>query len=51
MAQLRVKARETALERYDLSKLLSKHLQLITQVANRSLPATVGRVESAMVLG
>jgi glycosyltransferase involved in cell wall biosynthesis len=50
MAQLRVKARETALERYDLSKLLSKHLQLITQVANRSLPATVGRVESGMVL-
>ncbi len=50
MAQLREKARETAIERYELSTLLSKHLQLITEVANRSLPATVGQVEPAMVL-
>lgn len=45
MAQLRQQARQTALERYDLTKLLSKQLQLITEVANRSLPATVGQLE------
>jgi glycosyltransferase involved in cell wall biosynthesis len=45
MAALRQQARQTVLERYDLTKLLSQQLQLITEVANRSLPATVGWVE------
>ncbi|NJK37005.1 MAG: glycosyltransferase [Oscillatoriales cyanobacterium RM1_1_9] len=45
MAEIRQRARETALERYNLSALLSQQLQLITEVANRSLPATVGRIE------
>ena len=38
MAQLRQKARETALERYSLQKLLPHHLQLIKDVADGSLP-------------
>ncbi|MGA9381531.1 MAG: glycosyltransferase family 4 protein [Phormidium sp.] len=37
MAQLRQKARETALERYSLEKLLPHHVQLIKDVANGSL--------------
>lgn len=36
MATLRANARKTALERYDLGKLLPQHLQLIQDVANRS---------------
>ncbi|AFY51069.1 glycosyltransferase [Nostoc sp. PCC 7524] len=36
MANLRANARKTALERYDLAKLLPQHLQLIQDVANRS---------------
>jgi len=42
MAEIRVKARQTALERYSLAKMLPQHLQLIEQVANRSMPPTVG---------
>ena len=42
MAELRVKARQTALEKYNLSKLLPQHLELISQVANRSYPPTIG---------
>ncbi|MFB2833544.1 glycosyltransferase family 4 protein [Floridanema evergladense] len=38
MAQLRQKARETALERYSLEMLLPGHIQLIKDVANGSLP-------------
>jgi glycosyltransferase involved in cell wall biosynthesis len=45
MAALRQQARQTVLERYDLTQLLSQQLQLITEVANRSLPATVGQAE------
>ena len=37
MAEIRVKARQTVLERYALSNLLVKHLELINQVANRTL--------------
>ncbi|NEO56198.1 MAG: glycosyltransferase [Okeania sp. SIO3B5] len=37
MAEIRVKARQTVLERYALSNLLVKHLELIHQVANRTL--------------
>jgi glycosyltransferase involved in cell wall biosynthesis len=36
-ADVRVKARETALERYDLKQLLPQHLQLIENVANRQV--------------
>lgn len=46
MADLRVKARETALERYDLSKLLSKQLQLIEQIAHGSHPTSGERTQS-----
>ncbi|MGL5083494.1 MAG: glycosyltransferase family 4 protein [Microcoleaceae cyanobacterium] len=46
MAELRKRARETVLERYNLSALLSQQLQLITEVANRCLPATVGQVKT-----
>jgi glycosyltransferase involved in cell wall biosynthesis len=42
MAEIRVKARQTALDRYSLAKMLPQHLQLIEQVANRSMPPTVG---------
>lgn len=42
MAEIRVKARQTVLERYCLAKMLPQHLQLIEQVANRSMPPTVG---------
>lgn len=41
MAQLRQKARETALERYSLEKLLPTHVQLIKDVANGSLPPQI----------
>lgn len=41
MAELRANARETVLERYAQADLLPKHLQLITDVANRSLPPKV----------
>ncbi|MBE9225965.1 glycosyltransferase family 4 protein [Phormidium sp. LEGE 05292] len=41
MAQLRQKARETALERYSLEKLLPHHVQLIKDVANASLPPQI----------
>lgn len=41
MAQLRQKARETALERYSLEKLLPHHVQLIKDVANGSLPPQI----------
>jgi glycosyltransferase involved in cell wall biosynthesis len=37
MAEIRLKARQTALERYDLAKLLPQQLKLIQDVANRSL--------------
>jgi glycosyltransferase involved in cell wall biosynthesis len=37
MADLRVKARQTILDGYDLAKLLPKHLELIKQVAERRL--------------
>lgn len=43
MAELRAKARQTALERYALSDLLPKHLKLIEQVASGSLPTTIGQ--------
>jgi glycosyltransferase involved in cell wall biosynthesis len=43
MAELRVKARETVLEKYSLAKLLPQHLQLIKEVANGKMPPTVGR--------
>jgi glycosyltransferase involved in cell wall biosynthesis len=43
MAELRAKARKTVLERYALSDLLPQHLKLIEQVANGSLPATIGQ--------
>ncbi|WP_066380706.1 MULTISPECIES: glycosyltransferase family 4 protein [unclassified Anabaena] len=36
MAELRANARKTALERYDLARLLPQHLQLIEDVANGS---------------
>jgi len=42
MAEIREKARQTVLERYSLSDLLEKHLELINQVANGSLPTTIG---------
>jgi glycosyltransferase involved in cell wall biosynthesis len=42
MAEIRVKARQTVLERYSLAKMLPQHLQLIEQVASRSMPPTVG---------
>ena len=42
MAEIRVKARQTVLERYALSNLLVKHLELINQVANRTLTPTIG---------
>ncbi len=38
MEQIRVNARKTALERYALADLLPQHIQLIKDVANRSLP-------------
>jgi glycosyltransferase involved in cell wall biosynthesis len=38
MAELRQKARETALERYSLEQLLPCHVQLVKDVANGSLP-------------
>jgi len=41
MAQLRQKARETALERYSLEMLLPRHVQLIKDVANGSLPPQI----------
>lgn len=41
MAQLRQKARETALEKYSLEKLLLTHVQLIKDVANGSLPSQI----------
>ncbi len=41
MAEIRLKARKTALERYDLAKLLPQQLKLIQQVANRSLPVHI----------
>lgn len=37
MAEIRVNARKTVLERYALADLLPKHIQLIKDVANRSL--------------
>lgn len=37
MTDLRVKARQTILDGYDLAKLLPKHLELIKQVAERRL--------------
>lgn len=43
MAELRVKARETVLEKYSLAKLLPQHLELIKQVANGKMPPTIGR--------
>ena len=43
MAEIREKARQTVLERYALSNLLIKHLELINQVANRSLTPTKGK--------
>lgn len=46
MAEIRQRARETVVERYNLSDLLSQQLKLITEVANRSFPASVGRVET-----
>lgn len=36
MAEIRAKARETILERYDLAELLPQHLHLIENFANRS---------------
>ncbi|MDY7020371.1 MAG: glycosyltransferase family 4 protein [Cyanobacteriota bacterium] len=45
MAEIRVKARETVLERYDLAKLLPQQLQLINEVAQRSFPVQTGRVD------
>jgi glycosyltransferase involved in cell wall biosynthesis len=41
MAQIRIKARETALERYTHADLLPKQIQLIKDVMNRSLPPSV----------
>lgn len=38
MMQLRIKARETALENYSQARLLPQHIKLIQDVANRSLP-------------
>ena len=38
MAEIRQKARQTALEQYSHERLLPRHLQLIQAVANRSLP-------------
>lgn len=38
MAEIRAKARQSVLERYSLSSLLPQQLQLITDVASRSLP-------------
>lgn len=38
MAEIRAKARQSVLERYSLNSLLPQHLQLITDVASRSLP-------------
>ncbi|HIK29166.1 MAG: glycosyltransferase family 4 protein [Oscillatoriaceae bacterium SKW80] len=38
MAEIRAKARETVLERYALSDLLPRHLQLIKDVASGNLP-------------
>lgn len=38
MAEIRAKARETALERYSLSDLLPRHLQLIKDIASGNLP-------------
>jgi glycosyltransferase involved in cell wall biosynthesis len=43
MAEIREKARQTVLERYALSDMLGKHLELINQVANRTLTPTIGR--------
>ena len=43
MAEIRKKARQTVLERYALSDMLGKHLELINQVANRTLTPTIGR--------
>ncbi|MEL7035302.1 MAG: glycosyltransferase family 4 protein [Cyanobacteria bacterium J06592_8] len=45
MAEIRVKARQTVLERYDLAKLLPQQLQLINEVAQRSFPVQTGRVD------
>ena len=42
MAEIRTKARQTAIERYALSDLLGKHLELINQVANQSVKPTIG---------
>ncbi|NES96955.1 MAG: glycosyltransferase [Desertifilum sp. SIO1I2] len=39
MAHVRAKARETALERYDLQKLLPKHMQLMQDIASGQLPS------------
>ncbi|MDC0836229.1 glycosyl transferase family 1, partial [Limnoraphis robusta] len=50
MADLRVRARETVLERYDLSKLLSKQLQLIEQVAQKSQPTSGEQISSQPVI-
>ncbi len=41
MAQIRDRARQTVLERYSHQVVLPKHIQLMNEVANRSLPPKV----------
>lgn len=51
MADLRLKARQTVLERYDLAKLLPQHLNLIQQMAQGSFPPKTARNPTASVVG
>ncbi len=51
MAEIRLKARQTVLERYDLAKLLPQHLHLIQQMAQGSFPPKTAPTQTASVVG
>jgi hypothetical protein len=45
---MRAKARETIVERYDLTKLLPLHMQLVREVAAGQIPPPVAQQIEAM---
>ena len=51
MAEIRVKARQTALEKYSHQQLLPQHIQLIQDVANRSFPPDLSKTTYQLPLG
>jgi glycosyltransferase involved in cell wall biosynthesis len=50
MAQVRDRARQTVVERYDLRELLSKQLRLIEEIARTSRPAGADRAGSEVAI-